>query len=349
MSQQTYSLGDIVSFLNSSGLTIELRGDASAIISGLATLEAAGSGDLAFLSNPKYENQLATCNAEAVILHPNQADQFAHNCLISDNPYLCFAKISRWFDPLNVFFADPEVHSTAVIDSSADIASDASIGPNVVIEADVRIGQGCQIGANSTIGRGSVLGDKCVIKSNVSLYHNVRIGHNVVIHSGAVLGADGFGFAPNGSKGWQKIHQVGGVVVGNDVEIGACSTVDRGAIEDTRVGDGVIIDNHVQIAHNAIVGDNTAMAAYSAVAGSAKVGKNCILAGGARVVGHVSLCDNVQLTAHTLITKDIDQPGSYSSAATPLMSTSLWRKNAVRLAQLNDLSMRVRDLEKKTN
>ena len=341
MQQFSFTLGEIAAHLK-----IELRGDASAKISGLATLESAGPGDLAFLSNSKYENQLATCNAEAVILHPNQADQFAHNCLISDNPYLSYAQISRWFDRLEIF-ADPEVHPTAVIDSSADIASDASIGPNVVIEADVRIGQGCQIGANSTIGQGSVLGDKCIIKCNVSLYHNVRIGHNVIVHSGAVLGADGFGFAPKSSGGWQKIHQVGGVVVGNNAEIGACSTIDRGAIEDTIIGNGVIIDNHVQIAHNARVGDNTAMAAYSGLAGSASVGKNCILAGCAHVVGHVNICDNVQLTAHTLITKDIKEPGSYSSASTPLMSSSLWRKNAVRIAQLNDLALRVKELEQK--
>ena len=342
MPRFSFSLRDIAAYLD-----VELHGDASAIINGLATLESAGPGDLSFLSNSKYENQLATCQAEAVILHPNQVAKFSNNCLVSDNPYLAYAKISRWFDLLEMYLADPEVHPTAVIDSSSDIASDASIGPNVVIEADVRIGQGCQIGANSTIGQGSVLGDECVIKSNVSIYHGVRIGRRVIIHSGAVLGADGFGFAPDNSGKWNKIYQVGGVIIGDDVEIGACSTIDRGAINDTIVGNGVIIDNHVQIAHNARIGDNTAMAAYSGLAGSATVGKNCILAGNAHVVGHVNLCDNVQLTAHTLITKDINEPGSYSSASTPLMSSGLWRKNAVRIAQLNDLALRIKELEKK--
>ena len=337
----SFSLREIAAYLD-----LELRGDDSAIINGLATLESAGPGDLAFLSNPKYENQLATCQAEAVILHPNQVAKFSNNCLISDNPYLAYAKISRWFDPLEAVAADTHIHPTAVIDSSADIASDASIGPNVVIEADVSIGQGCHIGPNTTVGKGSVLGDKCIIKSNVSIYHGVRIGSRVLVHSGAVLGADGFGFAPDSSGKWNKIYQVGGVIIGDDVEIGACSTIDRGAIDDTIIGDGVIIDNHVQIAHNARVGDNTAMAAYSGLAGSATVGKNCILAGNAHVVGHVNLCDNVQLTAHTLITKDINEPGSYSSASTPLMSSGLWRKNAVRIAQLNDLALRLKELEK---
>lgn len=340
MQQYSYSLGDIATFLE-----VELRGDASATVSGLATLKSAGPGDLAFLSNPKYENQLATCKAEAVILHRNLANSFSNNCLISENPYLDYAKISRWFDPLEKLSA--QLHPTAVIHSTSKIAEDVCIGPNVVIGAGVQIGQGCEIGANSTIGDGSTLGNNCIIKANVAIYHGVHLGDRVIVHSGTVLGADGFGFAPNSSGGWKKIHQVGGVIVGSDVEIGACSTIDRGAIEDTVVGNGVIIDNHVQIAHNARVGDNTAMAAYSGLAGSASVGKNCILAGCAHVVGHVNICDNVQLTAHTLITKDIKEPGSYSSASTPLMPSSLWRKNSVRIAQLNDLALRIKALENK--
>lgn len=340
MQRYSYSLGEIAEFLG-----VELRGNASAIISGLATLKSAGSGELAFLSNPKYENQLATSQAEAVILCSDQADRFANNCLVSANPYLDYARISRWFDPSTKSVA--EIHATAVVHPTAYIAEDVFVGPNVVIGADVKIAHGCEIGANTTIGDGSILGNECVIKANVSIYHGVHLGERVIVHSGAVLGSDGFGFAPDGAGGWQKIHQLGGVVIGSDVEIGACSTIDRGAIEDTVIGNGVIIDNHVQIAHNAKVGDNTAMAAYSGLAGSASVGKNCLLAGCAHVVGHVNICDNVQLTAHTLITKDIKEPGSYSSASTPLMSSSLWRKNSVRIAQLNDLALRLKELEKR--
>jgi UDP-3-O-[3-hydroxymyristoyl] glucosamine N-acyltransferase len=183
----------------------------------------------------------------------------------------------------------------------------------------------------------------------VTIYHDVRIGDRVTVHSSAVLGADGFGFAPNGDKGWQKISQIGGVVIGNDVEIGASTTVDRGAINDTQIGNNVILDNHVQIAHNAIIGDNCAMAAYAGVAGSTVLGKNCILAAGAHVVGHASLCDNVQLMAHTLIFKDIKQPGSYSSAAMPPMATADWLKNSVRMGQLNDMALRLKKLEKNQN
>jgi UDP-3-O-[3-hydroxymyristoyl] glucosamine N-acyltransferase len=167
------------------------------------------------------------------------------------------------------------------------------------------------------------------------------------VHSGAVIGADGFGFAPDGGKGWQKISQIGGVVIGDDVEIGASTTVDRGAINDTLIGNGVILDNHVQIAHNAVIGDNCAMAAYAGVAGSTVVGKNCVLAAGAHVVGHASLCDNVQVMAHSLVFKDIKQPNSYSNGVLPLMTTADWSKNSVRMGQLNLISQRLKKLEKK--
>ena len=173
------------------------------------------------------------------------------------------------------------------------------------------------------------------------------IGDHVRIHSGAVIGADGFGFAPNGTGGYQKIHQIGGVQIGNNVEIGACTTIDRGALENTKVGNGVIIDNHVQIAHNAEVGDNTAMAAYSGVAGSSIVGANCTLAGFAGLVGHISICDNVVLTGRALATKSITQPGVYSSSVSPLLPNLEWRKNSVRISQLDSMARRIKELEKR--
>ena len=339
MQQRSYRLGDIAAYLNA-----ELRGDASSLITGISTLKSAGPGDLAFLSNSKYESQLLSTQAQAVILHADQAESFKGNCLVLEDVYLAYAQISSWFDSAPAL--QEQIYSSAVIHSTARIAEGVFIGPNVVIEANATIGRGSQIEANSVVGADSSVGQDCKIKANVTIYHGVNIGHRVIIHSGAVVGADGFGFAPDSNSGWQKINQVGGVLIGNDVEIGACSTVDRGAIEDTVVGNGVIIDNHVQIAHNAKVGDNTAMAAYSGLAGSASVGKNCLLAGCAHVVGHVSICDNVQLPAHTLITKDITEAGSYSSASTPLMSTGLWRKNAVRVGQLNDMALRIKELEK---
>ena len=342
MPRFSYSLSEIASFLD-----VTLDGDPSAVITGIGTLASSGPDDLAFLSNPIYASQLSSCEAGVVILHPDQAESFNGNRLICEDPYLCYAKISHWFDPVPDLL--PEIAPSATVDPSAKIGDRVHLGANVVIGANVQIGSGCRVGANCSIGENSVLGADCRIASNVAVYHGVRIGSCVTVHSGSVLGADGFGFAPDSSLGWQKISQLGGVCIGSNVEIGACTTIDRGAIEDTVIGNNVIIDNHVQIAHNARVGDNTAMAAYSGVAGSASLGKNCILAGGAHVVGHVDICDNVQIMAHTLITKDINKPGSYSSASMPLMTTSKWRKNAVRVSQLNDIALRVQQLEQKNN
>jgi UDP-3-O-[3-hydroxymyristoyl] glucosamine N-acyltransferase len=265
--------------------------------------------------------------------------------LVVSDAYLCYAKISAWFDRTPV--AEKAIHASAVIDPTATIGEAVSIGANVVVEADVCIGSGSTIKANTVIGARSVVGNDCCIAANVSIYHDVQLGCRVNIHSGAVIGADGFGFAPNGNKGWQKISQIGGVVIGDDVEVGACTTIDRGAIHNTRIGNSVILDNHVQIAHNAVIGDGTAMAAYAGVAGSTVVGKNCLLAAGAHVVGHASLCDNVQVMAHSLVFKDINQPNSYSNAVMPLMTTADWSKNSVRIGQLNQISQRLKKLEKK--
>jgi len=336
----SYSLKQIASFLDA-----EVKGDDSVVISGLATLESACSEDLAFLSNPKYTQQLEKCSAGAVILELAQAEAYSGNCLIVSDAYLSYAKISAWFDTSPE--ASKEIHSSAVIDPTATIGDKVSIGPNVVIEANVCIESGTDIKANTFIGVRSVLGENCSIGANVSIYHDVRIGSGVRVHSGSVIGADGFGFASKGKQGWQKISQIGGVVIGDNVEIGACTTIDRGAINDTIIGNSVILDNHVQIAHNAVVGDNTAMAAYAGVAGSTVVGKNCVLAAGAHVVGHASLCDNVQVMAHSLVFKDIKDPNSYSNATMPLMTTAEWSKNSVRMGQLNLISHRLKKLEQK--
>lgn len=340
MARFSYSLKEIASFLGA-----KLDGDPSAVITGIGTLASAGAKDLAFLSNPKYVSQLASCGAGAVILHPSQADNFKGNCLISEDPYLSYARISGWFDPAPDQL--PDIADSTTIDPSAAIGDSVHLGPNVVIGANVQIGPGCRIGANSTVGNNSVLGADCRIASNVSIYHGVHLGCRVTVHSGAVIGADGFGFALDKSSGWQKISQIGGVSIGSDVEIGACTTIDRGAIEDTVIGNNVILDNHVQIAHNVRIGDHSALAALSAIAGSSVLGKFCSLGGGAGVVGHVNICDNVHLMARTLISKDIKEPGSYSSASMPLMTTSNWNKNAVRFAQLNDIALRVKQLERK--
>ncbi|MDG1819150.1 MAG: UDP-3-O-(3-hydroxymyristoyl)glucosamine N-acyltransferase [Porticoccaceae bacterium] len=345
---KSFSLGEIAAFLNA-----ELRGDPETRISGLNTLLNAGSGELAFLANEKYASQLAGSSAEAVILSAKHsgtsidsdgASGYSGAMLLLDNPYLGYAQISQWFDPAPAPVAG--IHPSAVIDPSAQIGANVAIGPHVVVEADAIIGADAILGAGSTIGARSQLGEGARISANVSIYHDISIGSRAIVHSGAVIGADGFGFAPTGDGSWQKIYQIGGVVIGDDVEIGACSTIDRGALGDTRIGNGVIIDNHVQIAHNVVIGDNTAMAAYSAVAGSATIGRNCIFAGDACVVGHVDICDNVQIMARSLVTKSITEPGSFS-AVMPLMETREWRKNAVRISQLDSMARRLKALEKK--
>lgn len=334
-----YCLEEIAAFLNA-----ELRGDPRDRIKGISTLENAQSGDITFLSNPKYKKYLSSCNATAVLLTEEHAAGYKGQCLVSANPYLAYAQISKWFDKAPK--KTVSIHQTATIDPSAKIATDVYIGPNVVVDADACISSGCHLEANCYVGARTSIGANGYLGANVSIYHDVKIGSSVRIHSGAVIGADGFGIAPKPNGGWEKIHQIGGVTIGNDVEIGACSTIDRGAIEDTRLGHGVKLDNHVQIAHNASVGDNTAMAAYSGLAGSASVGRNCIMGGDVCIVGHVTVCDNVQLTARTLVTKSIVEPGSYSSGSTPLMSTVEWRKNSVRIGQLDQLARTVKKLDK---
>lgn len=333
-----FSLSEIAAYLEA-----EIRGESELRITGLSTLQEAGEGQLAFLANPKYAKQLSETRASAVILTADKAADFKGNCLIVDQPYLAYARISSWFETSTLKPA--LIHPSAVIDSSAIVAKDVYIGPNVVIEAGAEIASGCHIAANSYIGARSSIGSNGYIAANVSIYHDVRIGEQVRIHSGSVIGADGFGIAPKPDRSWEKIHQIGGVTIGNDVEIGACTTVDRGALSDTKLGDGVKLDNHVQIAHNAVVGDHTAMASYSGLAGSAKVGRYCIMGGDVCIVGHVTVCDNVQLTARTLVTKSISEPGSYSSGSTPMMPTTEWRKNSVRIGQLDALARRVKKLE----
>ncbi|MDE0747938.1 MAG: UDP-3-O-(3-hydroxymyristoyl)glucosamine N-acyltransferase [Porticoccaceae bacterium] len=333
-----YSLGEIAAYLKA-----ELRGDPEVRIKGLNTLQNAEVGQLAFLSNPKYSKDLADTHASAVILSEKSAMDYSGDCLMTADPYLAYALISEWFTYAES--RDSFVHSSVTLDVSAKIAANVYLGPNVVIKEDVVIDAGCYIESNTVVGARSKIGENSHISSNVTIYHDVTIGNSARIHSGAVIGADGFGFAPRETGGWQKIHQLGGVTIGNNVEVGACTTIDRGALNDTRVGNGVILDNHVQIAHNAVVGDNTAMAAYAGIAGSSTVGRNCILGGDVKIVGHLMVCDNVMFTAKTLVTKSVTEPGSYSSGAMPLMKTVDWRKNSVRIGQLDDIARRLKKLE----
>jgi UDP-3-O-[3-hydroxymyristoyl] glucosamine N-acyltransferase len=331
-----YTLGELAARL---GLTFS--GDAARRISGLATLDAAGPEHLAFLASRKYQSRLAATRAGAVILPPDLADQCPVDYLVADDPYLCFARVSGLFDRAPRPVAG--VHPAATVDPGAEVDPTASVGPNAVIEAGARVEAGAVIGANVYVGHGSRVGAGTRIFPNAVLYHDVTVGAQCTIHAQAVLGGDGFGFAPS-AGGWEKIHQLGGVTLGDRVEVGACTTIDRGAIEDTVIEDGAIIDNLVQIAHNCRIGKNTAIAGCTGLAGSTIIGANCTLAGGVGVVGHVEICDNVHVTGMTMVTKSITEPGSYSSG-TPMATTRDWKRSAVRFAQLESIQKRLARLE----
>lgn len=319
-----------------------LRGAADKPIYGLATLQDAQVGQLSFLANPQYRKYLADTQASALLLSPADAEGYVGDALLVANPYLAFAQVSHLFDPRPTTASG--IHPTAVIAADAQIDASASIGPYVVIESGVQIGAGVSIGAHCYIGARSTIAADGWLAPKVTLYHDVRIGKRVAIHSGVVLGADGFGFAKEAGA-WQRIAQIGGVLIGDDVDIGANTTIDRGALADTIIGDGVKLDNLIMIAHNVQVGDHTAMAGGAGVSGSSKIGKHCMLAGRAGLVGHIEVCDNVFITGMTMITRSITEPGSYSSG-TAMQPSAEWRKSATRFRQLDDMARRLQKLEK---
>ncbi|MBT2295430.1 UDP-3-O-(3-hydroxymyristoyl)glucosamine N-acyltransferase [Pseudomonas fluorescens] len=334
----TIKLGQLAEFLGAT-----LRGDPEKVITGLATLQEAGPAQLSFLANPQYRKYLAESRAAALLLKPADADGFAGDALIVPDPYLAYARISHLFDPKPKSASG--IHPSAVIAADAVVDPTASVGPFVVVESAARIGPGVTLGAHCFIGARCEIGEGGWLAPRVTLYHDVRIGKRVVIQSGAVLGGEGFGFAKE--KGiWQKIAQIGGVTIGDDVEIGVNTAVDRGALADTVIGNGVKLDNQIQIAHNVQVGDHTAMAACVGISGSTRIGKHCMLAGGVGLVGHIDICDNVFLTGMTMVTHSITEPGAYSSG-TAMQPAAEWRKSAARIRQLDDIARRLRQLEKR--
>lgn len=335
--QKEFTLASLAELL---GLTLE--GDPDCVVSGLATLSGASAKDLSFYHNNKFFPDLKSTKAAAVILRPEAAADCKNNKLLSDNPYVAYAKVSRLFEvDAN---QETRIHPSAIIDTTVEIGSQVSIAANVVIEAGVKIGDGCTIGANCIIGADSTIGKDSLLHPAVTLYPGVQCGERAIIHSQVVIGSDGFGFAKDGQK-QIKIAQLGGVILGNDVEIGAGSTIDRGALEDTVIEDGVKIDNQVQIAHNVRVGENTVICGCSAVAGSSTIGKNCTIAGAVGIINHITIVDGVTVTAMSLVNKSINKPGNYSSG-TGLSETTEWKKNIVHFRQLNNLTTRLKALEK---
>lgn len=321
----------------------KVRGDADCLVAGVATLDAAGGDDIAFLAHTKYRKLLAGTRAAAVIVRDEDAADCPKHALIVRDPYLAYAKVAALLYPQPATV--PGVHPSAVIATSAKIDASAQI------EAHCVVGAGCEIGAGVFIGPGSVLGENCRIGAHSRLLANVTIcaettlGSRCLVHPGAVLGSDGFGQANENGR-WQKIPQLGRVTVGDDVEIGANTTIDRGALGDTRIEDGVKLDNLIQVAHNVVIGAHTAIAACVGIAGSTKIGRHCAIAGGVGIVGHLEIADGVTITAMTLVTKSIAEAGVYSSG-TPLQENSAWHRNAVRMKQLDELAKRVKELEKK--
>jgi UDP-3-O-[3-hydroxymyristoyl] glucosamine N-acyltransferase len=321
----------------------EIAGDPATEVSRAATLETATPESIAFLANARYIPQLKTTRAGAVILGEPAREATRIARIVCSNPYAYFARVSGLLNPPPV--ARPGAHDTAVIDRSATIAADAEIGPCAVIGARASIGAGCIIGAGCSIGEDASIGEGSRLYANVTVYHACLIGSRVIVHSGAVIGADGFGIAMDEGR-WVKVPQVGRVVIGNDVEIGANTTVDRGALDDTVIEDGVKLDNQIQIGHNVHIGAHTAIAACAGVAGSARIGRHCRIGGASGIAGHLTIADNVEISTYTLVTKSISQPGTYTGAYV-FEPHREWRKNAVQLRHLAELADRVRSLESK--
>ena len=331
------TLGELAKKLGGS-----VQGDDSVEISSLATLQDACAGQIAFLANAKYRQHLESTNASAVILAANQAKFCSTNALILDNPYLGFALVAQLLDTTPK--ASSGIHSSAVIDDTATVGNNVSIGANSVIESGVNLADGVVIGANCFIGKNAKLGESTQLWSNVSIYHNVELGSDCLVQANTAIGSDGFGYA-NDKGRWVKIPQIGSVIIGNNVEIGACTTIDRGALENTIIGDNVILDNQIQIAHNVQIGSGTAIAGCSVIAGSTVIGKNCTIAGLVGINGHISICDGSIFTGMSMVTKSVTEPGVYSSG-TPALPNKEWRKNASRYKHLDSMYKKVAELEK---
>ncbi|WP_144171519.1 UDP-3-O-(3-hydroxymyristoyl)glucosamine N-acyltransferase [Pseudomonas sp. Kh13] len=336
----TMTLGQLAEALGAT-----LKGPEALQITGLATLQEAGPGQLSFLANPQYRKFLDNSQAAAVLLKAADAEGFAGNALIVADPYLAYARISHLFDRKPKAVAG--IHPSAVVAEDAQVDASASIGPFAVIESGARIGANVSVGAHCVVGARCVIGEGGWLASRVTLYHDVTIGKRVVIQSGAVIGGEGFGFA-NEKGVWRKIAQIGGVTIGDDVEIGVNTAVDRGALSDTRIADGVKLDNQIQIAHNVQIGEHTAMAACVGISGSTRIGKHCTIAGGVGMVGHIDVCDNVFVSGMTMVTRSITEPGAYSSG-TAMQPLAEWRKSAARIRHLDDMAKRLQQLEKRVD
>jgi UDP-3-O-[3-hydroxymyristoyl] glucosamine N-acyltransferase len=320
----------------------ELHGDPKVLVNRVGTLSSAAPDAITFLANSLYRSQLQGARAAAVIVAPRDREACPVASLVHPEPYLTYARIAAALHPPAAVV--PGVHATAVVAASSRVASSAQIEAHAVVGSDCTIGEEGVIGAGAVLGNNITIGPGTRIGARVVLLDGVRLGARCIVHPGAVIGADGFGFAPDRGA-WQKIPQLGSVVIGDDVEIGANTTVDRGTIEDTVIEDGVKLDNLVQIAHNVRLGAHTIMAAMSGVAGSTKVGKRCMIGGGVVMINQLTICDDVMFTFRSVVTRSVDEPGTYSGHL-PAEEAAVWRKNAARFRKLDALADRLTKAER---
>lgn len=335
-----YRLSDIISRLGG-----ELRGNDIAV-KRIAPGDQAGVDDITFLANPKYKAAVLESSAGAVIVSAKAADDFAgRNLIVADDPYLYFARVARLFHPVPKAVAG--IHPSAIVEHSAVVPASCEIGAHAYIGVNTVLGEGCRILAGAVVEHDCRLGDEVVIHPNAVIYYGCTLGNRVEIHGGSVIGADGFGLAFAKTE-WFKIPQTGAVTLGDDVEIGANSMIDRGAMTDTVVGKGTKIDNQVQIGHNCHIGEHTVIAACAGISGSTKIGSYCIIGGAAMFVGHIEICDKTTIGGGTAVTHSIHEPGHYATCY-PLQTHKEWARNAVHVRHLSDMAKKIKQLEQSLN
>jgi UDP-3-O-[3-hydroxymyristoyl] glucosamine N-acyltransferase len=336
MSKPQFTLSELSDYLQA-----RFVGEATATVTSIAPIQSAVGGQICFLDNPRFHKYLKNTKATIVILAAAELPLCPTNALIVDNPYYAYARVAQLFAPKISKVSG--IHPTAIIGQDCEIDPSASIGPQVVIGDRVKIGKEVVIEAHCVIGDDSAIGEDSYLYAQVTLYHQVFLGKRNIIHSGTVIGSDGFGFAKYQGH-WHKVPQMGGVVIGNDVEIGANTTIDRGALKDTIIDDDVKLDNQLQIAHNVIIGKHTAIAGCVGIAGSTVIGRDCLIGGGVGIAGHIQIADNVAITAMSGVSKSITDPGVYSSGI-PAVPDAQWKRSVARLRQLDKMAEKIKLLE----
>jgi len=334
-----YSLRDIAEQLGA-----QVHGDEDCLVSHVATLADARPGGISFLANRRYRPQLLTTRASAVILEQEFLPSCPVAALVVSNPYLGYARVAALLAPQQPVAVG--IHPTAYVSDGATLGTGACIGPQAVVEDGATVGARSYVGPGCVVDRGATIGEDCTLKANVTICHDVRIGDRAILHPGVVIGADGFGIA-NDDGVWVKVPQLGAVVIADDVEIGANTTIDRGALANTIIEKGVKLDNLIQIGHNVRIGAHTAIAAGVAIGGSATIGKRCTIGGAASIAGHLEIADEVHLTARSAVPNSISEPGIYSSGTPIIQDNRTWRRNVVHMRHLDDMAKRIRNLENK--